>query len=320
MKEVSTHPDSFISRLDEGTEGIEVRLWNSVDAQEAANVVASFFMSTFGDPVHEWDEPDQAWEIAHRVMQGKGLPNALESVNLTFSFNGISRVVTHQLVRTRVGAGFGQQGGRDNSWQDFNFRQPISYRLFEGQQRAYIAELMSQLNQMYEEAVSRGISYQDARYMLPMGLETALVGSYNLLSLKGTLQRRLCNRMHWETNHVARLMADLVVSELPWVGLTLRSGCKLTCHSVSPMFPPADIIRTKDGVPGYADDSLILKENMPADGYIWDRSANGCAVIYDSIDRRRIRNEWDNPGVVFSLVDGETPLAALDTNGMWRNV
>ena len=315
-------PSSFNSRSDEGVKGITVELWGEVDSQAAANVVASFFESTWGDPMpaDSWD-PDDALRIAQKVMEGKGLPNTLESAVLTFSVNGVSRASTHQLVRTRVGAGFGQQNGSNTNWSDFNFRMPESWQNLEGQQRAYIFGVMDHLNEMYKEAIEHGIPFQDARYMLPMGLQTALVGSYNLLSLKGTLQRRLCNRMLWETNHIARAMADLTVQELPWVGKTLRAGCSRgICQSVSPMFPPSDLVPTQYGLAEWAANNPTLQEEMgPGGDYVWPRSSNGAVLRYEEIDRKRIQNEYDHPEISFSLVDGDTVLAIKDHKGIWRS-
>lgn len=314
-------PNSFNSRLDEGLDNIEVVLWDHPDAQAEAEKVASFFVSTWGDPRHDWHFEDEPWAKAQFVADGKGLPNALESVVLTFSINGVSRATTHQLVRSRVGVGFGQQGGRDNDWSNFNLRQPTTYMNFDEHQWSAISEAIEFLNSMYTEALSRGIPYQDARYILPMGLETHLVGSYNLLALMGTLKRRLCNRMMWETNYVARLMADLTVTALPWVGRNLQAGCRRgICQSVSPMFPPADLVPYA-GSPDarLASDNPTLQQEMDGADYDWPRESNGCYLHFDSIDRRRITNEYNNRDTVFSLVDGETPLA-YKVSGIWRPV
>lgn len=48
---------------------------------------------------------------------GKTLQQALERFTFTFCVDGCSRAETHQIVRTRVGAGFMQHGGRDNDWR-----------------------------------------------------------------------------------------------------------------------------------------------------------------------------------------------------------
>src|SRR5690606_10018572 len=93
-----------------------------------------FYFSTWDDLTSpaEWRDTvvrgsEDAWTIAQRAMAGQVLPNTLESIPATFGFSGISRATTHQLVRTRVGAVFGQQGGRDNNWSNYNLRLPQTW-------------------------------------------------------------------------------------------------------------------------------------------------------------------------------------------------
>ncbi len=327
-------PDSFQSRLDPGVENILVELWNPIRATDAVETIASFYLSTWGDPtsVENWDTDDQsirnvAKRHAEDAMNGKVLPNTLESIALTFSIQGLTRATTHQLVRSRVGAVFGQQGGRDNNWQGFNFRVPDTFFGAVGEDT--VRGLVYRMNQMYAQLVNAGVPFQDARYILPMGLETSLVGSYNLLSFKGLANRRLCNRMMWETNYVVRAMTDLVVQAFPFVGRNLRSSCEQrgVCGSVSPMFPPADLTvrevgqgrgRSKTMEVDYAHDNPVLQENAE---FVYDnlREQNGCFIHFHEADRNRLELEERNPNVVISLVDGMTVLATR-VEGLWESV
>lgn len=317
-------PSNFRSAYDQGVYGILVNLISPPsDPWQEAYRVARFFESTWGS-IDEMDY-DQFILTAQKVAAGEGLPNALESVALTFEFEGISRATTHQLVRTRVGAGFGQQGGRDNNWSGFNFRIPRTVMEALGSRGITdhiqgITTHIQEANDIYEELLAAGVPYQDARYFLPMGLETALVATYNLLSLKGTLQRRLCNRMMWETNYVARRMHDLVVLALPWVGKSLRSSCEIrgVCQSVSPMFPPSCWTKSGDGDAKLCADHPVLAKEMDGSDYDWDKTANGCYLDFDQIDSRRVKTEpYDE---VWSLVDGLSLLTRKDNEGKWMRV
>jgi thymidylate synthase (FAD) len=297
-----------------------------MDAQPAANTIASFYLSTWDDPIpaRQWHgDPMTAWQYAQDAMEGKVLPNTLESIPVTFAITGVSRATTHQLVRTRVGAVFGQQGGRDNNWRDFNLRIPETWWENEDLvKRAQTLQLYQQ--KLYQQALGRGIPYQDARYVLPMGLETALVVSYNLLSFKSLCERRLCNRMMWETNYIVRLMADLVVRQFPFVGKTLRSGCERrgVCGSVSPMFPPSCVTmpRSRDSVI-FAEDNNTLKETIEFQGdYDWPRSANGSWLHFGELDQRRLDNENKDDGVAYSLTEGRVLAIRNKSNGAWYRV
>lgn len=317
-------PNNFRSRIDKGTAAINVMLWDLVNPQDEAQKVANFYRSTW-DSLYQDIERVRApedWQTAQDAMSGKVLPNCLEAVKLTFGIEGVSRASTHQLVRSRVGVGFGQQGGRDNNWSDFNFRRPTTWNNTSIDLVRRTDELVQELDILYQDLLANGVPFQDARYILPMGLETALVGTYNLLALKGTLQRRLCNRMMWETNFIARRMADETVRALPWVGKNLRSSCetKGVCASVSPMFPPS-CLTPHSGEPNarLAADNIILQEQMDGAGYDWPYDANGCTLDFEQTDRERLATEYNHPDIVVSLTDGTTVLARRDGGGMWRS-
>jgi thymidylate synthase ThyX len=304
--------------LDKGIENIHVELWEPMPEYMATRTIASFYMSTWDDPIHPdaWFYEDMAL-IAQDAMSGKVLPNTLESIPVTFAISGISRATTHQLVRTRVGAVFGQQGGRDNNWSNFNLRLPETWwdhdKLVKEAQT-----LQAYQNRLYQRAIAWGIPFQDARYVLPMGLETALVASYNLLSFKSLADRRLCNRMMWETNYVVRLMTDLVVRQYPFVGRNLRSGCERrgVCGSVSPMFPPSCATINKEGMVTTAEDNQTLKDTA-AGIYDFSLDDNGCYRHFRSQDTHRMIHEKNHEDVVMSLVDWEHQLINKENN-LWQ--
>ena len=300
------------SVLFSGMAGIRVELWDRLDAMTEARKVASFYHSTWGDLINpkKWREHEYQRD-AQMVAEGRALPNCLESVSLTFGITGVSRATTHQLVRSRVGAVFGQQGGRDNNWSNFNFRVPDS---FPGSFHDRLHDLRSELDLLYQQLLAEGVPTQDARYVLPMGLTTNLVAGYNLLSLKGTLARRLCNRMQWEINYVARLMHDLTVEALPWVGRSLRSSCEQRgiCGSVSDMFPPACV--GPDGE--RAKDNATLRQMIRHDGYTYPEEVNG-TKYFTRLDESRMKHESADDSIVMSLVNGRI-LATRGVDGLWR--
>jgi len=62
------------------------------------------------------------------AFEGKTLPQALEGITFDFCIDGVSRAFTHQNVRTRIGAGFMQHGGRDNDWRHRGWTMPETMR------------------------------------------------------------------------------------------------------------------------------------------------------------------------------------------------
>lgn len=65
---------------------------------------------------------EQAYVLA--CFAGKTLPQVLEGISFYFLVDGVTRAETHQMVRTRIGAGFMQHGGRDNDWRHRDWSMP----------------------------------------------------------------------------------------------------------------------------------------------------------------------------------------------------
>ena len=247
-----------------------------------------------------------AWEIAQKAAAFEGVvPNALEAVSLTFAISGVSRATTHQLVRTRVGASFGQQSLRANNASGFNVRIPRTTRMLAPSAMKAYRNSLPHLRKLYDELIAAGVPYQDARYFLPMATETSIVASYNLLSLIGTVQRRICNRMQWEINYVARLMADLATEALPWVGRAFRTKCERTgiCQTIDPMFEPSCY---HDGE--FVKDNPVLVKKTKGEHYNWPRHANDAWMLFASLDEVRTARETAFPDEVWSLANRERQL------------
>lgn len=63
-------------------------------------------------------------DYVEACFAGKTLQQVLEGITFDFCIDGVSRAFTHQNVRTRLGAGFMQHGGRDNDWRHRSWTMP----------------------------------------------------------------------------------------------------------------------------------------------------------------------------------------------------
>jgi thymidylate synthase ThyX len=77
---------------------------------------------------HSWEHRtgwcrlfDHEQAYVESCFAGKTLQQVLERFTFSFCVDGCTRAETHQIVRTRVGAGFMQHGGRDNDWRHRNW-------------------------------------------------------------------------------------------------------------------------------------------------------------------------------------------------------
>lgn len=313
-------PAKYRSRFDRGINNIHVRLQNPPEAQKAAENIAVFAETTFGDLRSV--NGTEAWRIAQGAAEFKHvIPNALETVSLTFTIDGVSRACTHQLVRTRVGASFGQFSQRANNLAGFNMRLPETFDLMsDGAVRRYY-ESIDHLQRFYQAAIDAGVPYQDARYVVPEGTQTSITATYNLLALIGTIKRRICNRMQWEINYVARAMADQTLRALPWLGRSLRSACEHsgTCQTIDPMFEPSCLYWNGEEI-AFAKDKPALVEMMAGETWNWPRDANAAWMEFQGNDLARISLEADNEfkyAGSMSTPNVSHPIAVL-TDGLWR--
>lgn len=63
-------------------------------------------------------------DYVESCFAGKTLQQALETLTFDFTIDGVTRAATHQIVRSRIGAGFMQHGGRDNDWRQRGWTMP----------------------------------------------------------------------------------------------------------------------------------------------------------------------------------------------------
>ena len=168
--------------------------------------------------------------IAECVMSGHESP--LEHVKFTFALEGVSRVLTHQIVRNRI-ASYSQQSQRYVREDDFDFIIPpliaedgILKKEFliamKNAQDSYTAlmERFAQLNKKGETA------NQDARFVLPGAAETKIVVTMNCRELLHFFRVNCCARNQWEMRQVASLFLAFCEGELPSVFLYAGSKCK----------------------------------------------------------------------------------------------
>ncbi len=137
-----------------------------------------------------------------------GHESPIEHVSFTFAIEGVSRALSHQLVRHRI-ASFSQQSQRYVKEDAFDYIIPPSIAQ-DAEAKAAFVSLMEQIQSTYNQLSSKGIPSEDARYVLPNACETKIVVTMNARSLYNFLTVRLCTRAQWEI----RKMAELIRAEL----------------------------------------------------------------------------------------------------------
>lgn len=141
-----------------------------------------------------------------------GHETPLEFASVTFEVSGISRVCQNQMVRHRH-ASFCVLSERYVDVSKMDCVLPATLlREFEG---AY--DLVEQAKKCYKYIVSCGIKKEDARMLLPQGLETSLCVNFNFRSLRHFLKLRLDKTAQWEIRQVAREIYNICQENWGWL-------------------------------------------------------------------------------------------------------
>jgi len=159
-----------------------------------------------------------------RLVISSGHTSTIEHVSFTFTIEGVSRSMTHELVRHRI-ASYSQQSQRYVSAADFKYIVPPTIRSNKKLLKKYKDELIL-IKNLYEEMVNDGIPKEDARFILPNACETKIVVTMNARSLFNFLARRMCNRAQWEIRFVAHQMHKLLMKVAPNVFKFAGPTCK----------------------------------------------------------------------------------------------
>lgn len=187
----------------------------------------------------------------------------LEHISFTFAVEGVSRVLTHQLVRHRI-ASYSQQSQRYVKLEAFEYIIPpaiesnpevrdMFVRAMAEDQKVYdaISERLEEdyylkyLEKGYSEKKARSqaekSAVEDARFVFPNACETKIVVSMNARSLLNFFNHRCCNRAQWEIRELATEMLRIVKYVAPNVFQNSGPKClngpcpegKMTCGSIA---------------------------------------------------------------------------------------
>lgn len=173
------------------------------------------------------------------MLSSIGHESPLEHAVFTFAVEGVSRALTHQLVRHRM-ASYSQQSQRYvNLDKTFEYITPPAI-LNDDELKYGFDHIMNVLHNAYmvmsenlkvkylengmneREASKKAI--EDARYILPNACETKIVFTMNGRSLLNFLKHRECRRAQWEIRELASEMRKQLIEIAP--SLFSRSGAE----------------------------------------------------------------------------------------------
>lgn len=154
----------------------------------------------------------QARKFIAKLRQ-MGHLSPFEHASFTFGIAGVSRSLSHQLVRHRI-ASYSQQSQR---YVQFKQKLPVVVPPSIAADEAALAkfqEAIDTIETAYQELLQL-VPAEDARYVLPNACKTNLVMTMNARSLLNFFTLRCCSRAQWEIRELAWRILDLVQEAAP---------------------------------------------------------------------------------------------------------
>ncbi|MHA1115279.1 MAG: FAD-dependent thymidylate synthase [Candidatus Heimdallarchaeaceae archaeon] len=150
-------------------------------------------------------------EYLSKIIESGHL-SIIEHNIFVFHVSGVSRVLSHQLVRKRI-ASYSQQSQRYVNAASFSFITPKTIDEL-GMKEEYENKI-KELFAFYTDLIEKGVPKEDARYILPNATSTQLVVSMNAHALIDFFSSRCCVRAQWEIRELANKMLNEVKKVAP---------------------------------------------------------------------------------------------------------
>jgi thymidylate synthase (FAD) len=178
----------------------------------------------------DFDDSNTTQFISNLISMGHYSP--FEHISFTFAIDGVSRALSHQLVRHRIGASFSQKSQR--YVKNHQPEQIVRPRTVAANQQAkdIFDKAIEDVYAAYERLLEMGLPAEDARYLLPNATATNLVVTMNARSLLHFFELRCCRRAQWEIRELAERMLVLVKDVAPTVFSVAGATCETQgiCH------------------------------------------------------------------------------------------
>ncbi|WP_139653500.1 FAD-dependent thymidylate synthase [Raoultibacter phocaeensis] len=211
-------------------------LYHTPDPERAIATAARLCYAPVGaSELMETMPEERVKSVLSTIMQS-GHFSTLEHASYTFAVDGVSRALTHQLVRHRI-ASFNQQSQRYVKFTDgLSVIKPESVAADPATSEVFDEAIGAALT-AYAKLLEAGVPAEDARYLLPNAAETKIVITMNVRELLHFFELRCCNRAQWEIRAMADEMLALAKPTAPYIFMDagapcIRGACpegKMTC-------------------------------------------------------------------------------------------
>lgn len=171
-------------------------------------------------------DPDSDRRLVERLVKAGHL-STLEHAQATFMVSGISRVCLAQLTRHRHLSFTVESGRFTHAIPDNTVFPPTISQLANSNRKAKevyrkAMEAFRISFSTYFDLIDAGIPLEDARFILPLGMDTRLALSGNLRAFYEFIQKRKGKDAQWEIRELALRIAKILTQYAPSI---FRSLC-----------------------------------------------------------------------------------------------
>ena len=216
-------------------------LYHTPDPERAIATAARLCYAPVGASELMETMPDDKVRSVLRTVISSGHLSTLEHASYTFAVDGVSRALTHQLVRHRL-ASYNQQSQRYVKFTNgLACVKPDSVKA-DPEVEAVFDQAIEAAVAAYQKLLDAGVPAEDARYLLPNAAESKIVITMNVRELLHFFNLRCCNRAQWEIRDMAHRMLELARPTAPYIFADAGAGCvrgrcpegKMTCGNPYP--------------------------------------------------------------------------------------
>jgi len=166
---------------------------------------------------------ETARKTIRRVL-GYGHYSVIEHASFTFSVEGVSRALTHQLVRHRI-ASYSQQSQRYVTYDTLEHY--VAPQNISGNEEAkgIYNDALKHISKTYQRLLKLDVPTEDARFLLPNAAKTNILITMNARELRHFFSLRCCERSQWEIRKMAIEMLRQVKKVAPTIFENAGPSC-----------------------------------------------------------------------------------------------
>ena len=227
---IESHRYAWVTRTENGQwcyVSANMRVWLELARTilVARSVVARYLPGMFVGYQVELPAPSARVEMPERIVSGRATVNLIgihhpqiqvgADVELhwaaTFLLDGVSRALTHQLVRHRL-LSFSQESQRYVSLDKGGWYPIVPSAIAsKTQTRQIVDETWRAIERGYEQLRELGIRKEDARYLLPNATSTTIMVSGSIAAWRDVFGQRCAPDAQWEIRDVANAMKSMLI-------------------------------------------------------------------------------------------------------------